>query len=217
MIADNRLRMSTDERGTALPRYIELALTALFALVFVGSAVFLGLGATNPTQLLTVAVVAAAAVILVQALPRVREFGFGLKGAYAKMDELQTSQERTQQQVVRQQEAVEKLQQVINKLVEYSASASVFRHLAGIAVLKEYRYHDNDTNRREMYFLRDSGLIAPVDAPFIDFGPAQDNWNLSERATPTSVGFDLVRLRRSEIPSDWFSDVSEVKWDPRKS
>src|SRR5690348_8036711 len=46
---------------------------------------------------------------------------------------------------------VARQQEVINTLVRYSMSASIFHHLCGLALLRNYDYVDNDGNRREFY------------------------------------------------------------------
>src|SRR5690348_9610294 len=53
------------------------------------------------------------------------------------------------------------IRRLINQLVTFSMSASIFTHLCGIALLHKYNYIDNDGNRREFYFLRDNGFIRP--------------------------------------------------------
>ena len=89
----------------------------------------------------------AGALVLIVALPQVSEFTFGLKGVTAKL--------------ARVEQKVDEQQLLINQLVHYSMSASVFHHLCGIALLHKYVYNDDDPSRREMYFLRDHGFIRP--------------------------------------------------------
>lgn len=72
---------------------------------------------------------------------------------------------------------------IIEDLVRYAMS-SIFHHLAGIVLLKEYRYRDSDVNRREFYFLRDAGYIKPRYGDFIDFDANLEGANI--HAGPTS-------------------------------
>jgi hypothetical protein len=110
------------------------------------------------------------------------------------------------------QEKVSRQQDVINALVKYSMSASIFHHLCGLALLRVYRYVDNETNRREFYFLRDNGFIQPRPGiDFVDFSPEVDGRNLVELAEPTPIGRECVRFRQSEIPSNMRSDVSNLR------
>jgi hypothetical protein len=75
---------------------------------------------------------------------------------------------REQVKALKDQVAVQ--QELINTLVKYSVSASIFTHLCGITLLKYYGYEDNDTNRRELYFLRDNGFIMLTKGNgFVDF------------------------------------------------
>src|SRR5947207_1124643 len=76
------------------------------------------------------------------------------------------------------QQKVELQQEIINNLVRYSMSASIFHHLCGLALLYQYRYIDSETNRRELYFLRDNGFIMPKGRSFLDFGADQNGQNL---------------------------------------
>lgn len=94
--------------------------------------------------------------------------------------------------------------EIINDLVTYGMSASIFRHLCGIGLLKEYNYEDNDTNRREFYFLRDNGFIRPKSQPFLEFNQTTPR-NVCEISTLTPIGRTFVRLRRNEIPLDWLT------------
>ena len=110
------------------------------------------------------------------------------------------------------QAKVSRQQDVINTLVKYSMSASIFHHLCGIALLRVYTYNDDDTNRRELYFLRDNGFIQPRPGiAFVDFGAEIRGRNLVELAEPTPIGLECVRLRQSEIPSDMRNDVANLR------
>ena len=77
--------------------------------------------------------------------------------------------EKQQQTVHDQGRQLEKQQSLLNQLVTYSMSASIFDHLCGIAILKEYKYHHGLAFQREMYFLRDNGFIKPKSESFVDF------------------------------------------------
>jgi hypothetical protein len=103
-------------------------------------------------------------------------------------------------------------QTLVNDLVQYSMSASIFHHLCGVAILRVYKYLDNEGNRREFYFLRDNGLIRPKDARgFLDFGPALNGANLVDIAEVTPIGRMAVKLRSSDIPSNMVSDVQNLR------
>ena len=107
---------------------------------------------------------------------------------------------------------VARQQGIINALVKYSMSASIFHHLCGIALLHTYKYVDDDGNRREFYFLRDNGFISPKPGlSFLDFGPAIDGKNAVELAEPTPIGWECIRLRKAEIPSDMRTDAKNMR------
>jgi hypothetical protein len=109
------------------------------------------------------------------------------------------------------QEKVDHQQRLVNDLVQYSISASIFHHLCGIGLLREYRYRDGDGNRREMYFLRDNGYIRPRTATFLDFGPSLDAQNLVELSELTPIGWNCLKLRRNEIPTDMITDHNNLQ------
>lgn len=94
--------------------------------------------------------------------------------------------------------------ELLNKLVTYGMSASIFRHLCGIGLLKEYNYDDNPTNRREFYFLRDNGFIMPKSRAFIEFDQNTPH-NVCEVAAPTPIGWTFIKLRFAEVPKDWLT------------
>jgi hypothetical protein len=103
---------------------------------------------------------------------------------------------------------------VIEDLVRYAMSASIFHHLAGIVLLKEYRYHDSDVNRREFYFLRDAGYLRPKSAGFIDFNANLEGANIIDRAEPTPIGYLCVRLRKGDIPEEMVRDTGNLRVHP---
>jgi hypothetical protein len=94
--------------------------------------------------------------------------------------------------------------QVISDLVTYSMSASIFRHLCGIGLLREYKLKGDDVNRREFYFLRDNGFIRPKAGDFVELANGAEP-NLSESTTPTPIGWLCIKLRRNEVPGEWLS------------
>ena len=107
---------------------------------------------------------------------------------------------------------VARQQDIINALAKYSMSASIFRHLSGIALLRTYFYRDDEGNRRELYFLRDNGFIQPKPGMnFVDFGAGVDGRNLVELAEPTPIGWECVRLRKAEVPPDMRSDLANIR------
>lgn len=107
---------------------------------------------------------------------------------------------------------VARQQEIINSLVRFSLSASIFHHLCGIALLRTYRYFDNETNRRELYFLRDNGFIQPKPGlSFVDFSAAIDGRNLVELAEPTPIGWECVRLRKGDVPFNMQKDLENLR------
>jgi TIR domain len=102
----------------------------------------------------------------------------------------------------------------IETLITYFMSSSIFNHLCGIALLREYIYHHDPGNQREFYFLRDTGLIQPKPGiPFLDFGEGSP-WNVAAVAEPTPVGWMYVRLRRQDIPKNMLEDIKNLRLDP---
>lgn len=102
---------------------------------------------------------------------------------------------------------MEAQQKLINDLVIFSMSASVFRHLCGIALLREYNYKNSASEQREYYFLRDNGFIRPRGTDgFLEFDEKTPR-NVSAIAEPTEAGWLLVRLRKGELPVDWTKDA----------
>jgi hypothetical protein len=110
------------------------------------------------------------------------------------------------------QHTVAEQQELINQLVKFSMSASIFTHLCGVAMLHKYNYIDNDGNRREFYFLRDNGFIRPRGgAGWLEFDKRLDARNVNEIAEPTPIGLTCVRLRKSEIPANILTDLGNLK------
>jgi Predicted nucleotide-binding protein containing TIR-like domain len=100
---------------------------------------------------------------------------------------------------------LKQLEGMVHSLVRYSMSASILRHLFGLALLHDYKYRHSSNNARELYFLRDHGLIRPKGQEFLDFDASRDGENLAQSAEPTPAGWDAIKLRRAEIPQDWLS------------
>jgi Predicted nucleotide-binding protein containing TIR-like domain len=124
--------------------------------------------------------------------------------------EIESQKQKTNEQDVR----LDQQGRTIEDLVKYAMSASVFHHLAGIALLKEYRYHDNNANRREFYFLRDAGYIKPRYGGFIDFDANLEGANVVDRAEPTPIGYLALRLRKGDIPQDMLADSGNLRIQP---
>ena len=124
--------------------------------------------------------------------------------------EIESQKQRTNEQSVR----IEQQGKIIEDLVKYAMSASIFHHLAGITLLKDYRYHDGESNRREFYFLRDAGYVKPKQGAFIDFGPGLDGANIVDHAEPTPIGYLCVQLRKRDIPEEMTRDPGNLRLDP---
>jgi len=106
-----------------------------------------------------------------------------------------------------QRRQLEAQQESINRLVRYMLSASIFRHLYGVAVLHEYHYWHSGPMSREMYFLRDIGFIQPRGhGGFLDFTDALNGANLAELVEPTPIGWSCIEMRKNEIPPEWLRD-----------
>ncbi len=125
-----------------------------------------------------------------------------LLGVKMKVTQLADEQRQHGEVLTQQSQALTEQGQVINDLVTYSMSASIFRHVCGIGLLREYGYEDNDSNRREFYFLRDNGFIAPKSGGFLEFNNRTPH-NVCEIATPTPIGWLCIKLRKNEVPADW--------------
>jgi len=85
-------------------------------------------------------------------------------------------------QLDQQQRQLEAQQVLINELVTYMLSAPIFRHLCGIALLKEYNFGDGPMSR-ELYFLRDIGFIKPKNGDFVPFDARLNETNLQSAGT----------------------------------
>jgi hypothetical protein len=133
---------------------------------------------------------------------------------YVLQQRVRVQEERarqTKEQVTQQGVQLEDQQKAINTLVSYTMSASIFRHLCGITLLRTYNLDFHETNRRELYFLRDHGYIQPRGGGFLDFPGGTHN--IAEMAAPTPIGRSYVGLRKDEIPSEMRSDRSNLVVD----
>jgi hypothetical protein len=119
---------------------------------------------------------------------------------------------QTKEQINQQGAQIADQQRAINMLVAYGMSASIFRHLCGITLLRTYNLDFHETNRRELYFLRDHGFIQPRGGGFLDFG--EGTHNVAAMAVPTPVGRSYVSLRKDEIPSEMLEDRNNLLFDP---
>lgn len=137
----------------------------------------------------------------------IRDLGFAPSKADAQVRALRRDQDQQRLQVDQQQ-------RVIDELVKYAMSASIFRHLCGITLLEEYRYSHNDGNRREFYFLRDAGYIKPRFGEFIEFDESLDGRNVAAIAEATPIGRLCVKLRRSEIAPQMLQDLNNIRIKP---
>ena len=141
--------------------------------------------------------------MLTLVLPRVSNFSISPKGVDASLFELKEEIANNKKQLEDQGEMIEKQRQALDDLVKYSVSASIFRHLCGITLLKEYRYCHSESFCREMYFLRDNGYIMPTVGDFLEFSEKTDGQDLIQFADATPIGRHLVKLRFAEMPPDW--------------
>jgi hypothetical protein len=114
-------------------------------------------------------------------------------------------QQELRARVDEQQQQIADQQRMVNELVTYMVSSPIFRHLCGLALLREYKFRDGPMTR-ELYFLRDIGFIKPRYGEFIAFDARQDGANLSDMLEPTPIGWTCIRLRNAEVPPDWIHD-----------
>lgn len=133
------------------------------------------------------------------------ELAIGRHESQARLMEMTATLDGHQQVIAEQARRIEVQQERINQLVRYMLSASIFRHLCGLTVLKDYKYWHSAPMSREMYFLRDIGFIQPrpPNGGFLDFSDQLNGRNLVDLVEPTPVGWWCVQLRRNEIPQDW--------------
>jgi len=102
-------------------------------------------------------------------------------------------------QVELQAKELDRQQRIIQDLVVFSMSASIFDHLRALYHRKrhgeEYLYRNNPPFQREMYYLRDNGYIRPVRESFIDFGSHLDGRDLVQELDLTPIGNFYVEER----------------------
>jgi hypothetical protein len=122
----------------------------------------------------------------------------------ARVEEAMGQQE-LRARVDEQQRQLAVQQGMINDLVTYLVSSPIFRHLCGLAVLREYKFWDGSMTR-ELYFLRDIGFIKPRHGDFVAFDARLNGANLSDILEPTPIGWSCIRLRKGEVPPEWVQD-----------
>jgi hypothetical protein len=171
---------------------LQYLIGGLFALGFLAALLGLLFLSADTTAVVTVVAVTVGGLILLAVLPKLVEFSIGLKGVTAKLTQVE--------------EKVEEQQKLINRLVETSMSLSAFRHLAGITILREYKYWQvervGELFRREFYYLKDRGFIGPETLEFFE---ELNNTNMAEKAIPTEIGRIYITLRKDDIPKEWLS------------
>jgi hypothetical protein len=116
-----------------------------------------------------------------------------------------------------QETMLQKQQEIINQLVIYSMSASIYYHLWFISETEEYRYRDEDWFQREMYFLRDNGYIQPIGRGFLTFDRELHDKNLVEVSKLTPVGEFYVQMRGTppEV-AQMIAEKKPIKWKAGK-
>jgi hypothetical protein len=171
---------------------LQYLIGGLFALGFLAALLGLLFLSADTTAVVTVVAITVGGLILLAVLPKLVEFTIGLKGVTAKLTQVE--------------EKVEEQQKLINRLVETSMSLSAFRHLAGITILYEYKYWQDERVgelfRREFYYLKDRGFIGPETLEFFE---GLSNTNMAEKAIPTEIGRIYITLRKDDIPKEWLS------------
>ena len=120
-----------------------------------------------------------------------------------------------QNKVVAQEGQLEDQQNLINQLVKTSMSPDVFHHLAGVTILHNYLYRQQDGVvgdewEREFYDLKHRGFIEGKQGEICEFGPWLNRRNVREIVQPTRIGLLYVKLRKEDIPKEWLST------DPKK-
>jgi len=133
--------------------------------------------------------------------------------AQGKATQIQTLESK----VTRQEQQLSNQQEVINQLVIYSMSASIYYHLWFISETREYFYHEHDWFRREMNYLRDNGYIQPIREGFLTFDHTLHGKNLVDIATHTPVDEFYVKLRGTppEV-QHMIAEGKPIQWKPGK-
>jgi len=96
----------------------------------------------------------------------------------------------------------------IDQLIQLAMSPIIFKHLCGIACCKEYLYQHMTLVQRETYYLKDHGFIALKPGhETVEFDERLNKQNLVAVAEATAAGWEIIRLRKGEIPEwikgDW--------------
>ena len=142
----------------------------------------------------------AGGLLLTAVLPQIKEFVIGPKGISAKLIELKKQ--------------VDEQQALIEQLVETFISPEVFRHLAGVALLHQYKYWQNDNVgelfQREFYFLKIRGFIGPREQ---EFYAKMDGENLVGKVQLTDIGRAYLKMRRDLVPSEWLKPAGRNNLD----
>jgi len=195
-------------------RWWHAIIGCLFSVGFLSSLVALYLSSDKGVLVGVVGLMSGALLLWLMS-PRLSEFSMGPKGVAAKVSRMEQELQDQSERVREQEQILQRQQELVNELVKYSMSASIFHHLCGIALLKNYTYHDSDVNRREMYFLRDNGFIQPKSSGFLDFNSSLHQQNLVDVAEPTPIGWSCIKLRKEEIPENMLQNTSNLRKDPK--
>ena len=84
----------------------------------------------------------------------------------------------------------------IEQLIQIAMSPIIFGHLCGIACCKQYLYQHLTLFQREIYYLKDHGLIAPNSGfERIEFDEGFDKRNIVDVAKPTEAGWAIISDR----------------------
>jgi hypothetical protein len=105
------------------------------------------------------------------------------------------------EEVKEQELKLSKQQEIINQLVIFSMSHSIYEKLRHLYYCKrqdgEYIYRENyeDTDRREFFFLRDNGYLASAQGGYFDPGPHLIGQNLVPLVELTPIGNFYIEQR----------------------
>jgi hypothetical protein len=148
--------------------------------------------------MIVVALVTAAVLLIPEELERLKLFEFA--GFRLAMRRVRKVEKRVSDQEKR-----------ITELLMISMSTPIFRHLCGIACLKEYLYRHFDLFRREIYYLKDNGFIRSKPGhERVEFDRRFKDKNLVDVAEPTDAGWEVIRLRMKDIPEDLKRDEGNL-------
>jgi hypothetical protein len=172
--------------------YWQVAIGALFSLGFIVGLIALFKTAFDNSDAVKILLFSGCGLLLITILPELAEATVGKAGLSFKIRGVE--------------EQLKQHQALINELVTTSVSRYVLEHLAGITLLKEYKYWQNETVgtrfQREFYYLKDRGLIGPDNQEFF---AELDNSNIAEMVWPTETGLTYLNLHRDLVPSEWLS------------